>query len=354
MREHEGTMADEHDNFLPNFCSVTEVFLVVVGAELLAFVLTLVQPGGGGWALLGLVSLYVQWVALGSAALLCLGRPYLERLGDVPCSLASFTLILTVTAVVGLTVELGLRGARWETVDWAWFLRSLMAASIIASVVLRYLYIQHHWRRRIQGAAAARIDALQARIRPHFLFNSLNTIAATITPDPPKAESLVEDLSDMFRASIGRSQRLVPFDDERRLAEGYLNMESLRLGERLTVAQDFVAVPGDALIPPLTLQPLLENAVYYGVEPREDGASLRLSGYLEGNELILTVANPVPPEGWRTRAGFGTALSNVRERLELAFGTQAQLTTREDSGTFRVVLRLPYRRGDEDEDLDRR
>lgn len=343
MEESANITADEDGNFLPNFCSMTSVFLVVVGSELLAFVLTLVQPDGGSWPFLGLISLYIQWLTLGSASLLCLLRGPLNRLSDTGCAFASFGVILLVTLGVGgfvaATIRSGVTG-----VDWQWVLRSLLVAAIVAAVVLRYLYVQHQWRRRIQGAAAARIDALQARIRPHFLFNSLNTIAATIASDPRRAESLVEDLSDLFRASLGQSQRLIPLADEQRLAMSYLNMEQLRLGDRLQVEVELSAVPEDALIPPLTLQPLLENGVYYGVETHEGGNRLRLEGWLVGGELVITLANPLPPEGARRRSGFGTAMNNVNERLQLAFGDQAKLTTSEDGQMFRVTVRLPYRR----------
>jgi two-component system sensor histidine kinase AlgZ len=353
MTERATTTAGDGVNFLPNFCGMTSVFLVVVAGELLAFVLTLVQPGGGSWAFLGLISLYVQWVVLGSAALLCLLRRPLGRLGDLGGALASFAVIMGVTLAVSGCVALALGGQAWGNIAWGWVGRSLLVAGIIAAVVLRHLYVQQQWRRRIQGAASARIDALQARIRPHFLFNSLNTIAATIAADPRRAESLVEDLSDLFRASIGQSQRLIPLTDECRLANSYMNMERLRLGERLVLEQALEALPEDALIPPLTLQPLLENAVYYGVEPCEGGARLQLRGRREADELVVTVDNPVPPERCRTRPGFGTALNNVRERLQLAFGARATLTTREDDGVFRVTIRLPYRRGGGYEDSDR-
>lgn len=346
-------MAGEDSNFLPNFCSMTSVFAVVVGGELLAFVLTLVQPGGGSWPLLGLISLYVQWVGLGSAAMLCLLRRPLARFGDIGCALASFGLIMLVTLVVGSYVAIELRSSASGAVDWRWLLRSLAVSAIIAAALLRHLYVQHQWRLRIQGAASARIDALQARIRPHFLFNSLNTIAATIATEPGRAESLVEDLSDLFRASLGESRQLIPFADEYRLATGYLNMEQLRMGERLLIEEDLATVPADALIPPLTLQPLLENAVYYGAEPHEGGATIRLKGRCRDGELVMTVSNPSPPEASRGRTGFGSAQANVRERLYLAFGERAHLSAHEGDGIYCVTLRLPYRQGGGDADPDR-
>jgi two-component system sensor histidine kinase AlgZ len=260
---------------------------------------------------------------------------------------------MMVTLAVGSYVALRLRDSGATDMDWSWLLRSLLVSAIIAAAVLRHLYVQHHWRLRIQGAASARIDALQARIRPHFLFNSLNTIAATIATDPRRAESLVEDLSDLFRASLGQSRQVIPFSDEHRLALGYLEMEQLRMGDRLAIEQDLATIPEDALIPPLTLQPLLENAVYYGAEPSEAGATIRLKGRCRDGELILTVSNPSPPERARGRSGFGSAQANVGERLRLAFGERAQLSTHESEGVYCVTLRLPYRQGGVDEDLDR-
>ncbi|MDZ7810460.1 MAG: histidine kinase [Arhodomonas sp.] len=163
-----------------------------------------------------------------------------------------------------------------------------------------------------------------AQVRPHFLFNSLDAVASTITVAPERAERLVEDLADLFRATL-RLERasLVPLSEELSLVEGYLRMERERLGERLSVVWRTGSLPGEALIPPLTLQPLFENAVYYGVEPRREGGTLMVTGRVVGEIVLVELVNPLPPPTART-PGFGMAQLQQRsaDRPALAFGHQ--------------------------------
>lgn len=350
----EALNGSDDTGFLPDFCAIRSVFAVVVMGELLVFVLVLARPGGWSWEALSLLSLYVQWIALASAAVLCVLRGRLLRLGDRRAALASYALVLIVAAVVA---ELGWRVLPAASLDGgrtAFVGRSLAITAIVAAVALRYLYLQHQWRARLQAAADARIDALQARMRPHFLFNSLNTIASTISVDPRLAEGLVEDLADLFRASLARDERrLVPLAEELALVDGYLRMEHERLGRRLQVAWRVDGAPRGALIPPLTLQPLLENAVYYGIEPREEGGTVTLTGGVSGDELLLEVRNPAPSVPRRRSAGFGMAQANVRERLLLAFGERGRLEVSTADGVYHVTVRVPFRRGPVDEDSHR-
>ncbi|KAB7622738.1 sensor histidine kinase [Alkalilimnicola sp. S0819] len=326
------------------------MFAVVVTGELLVFVLVLAQPGAFSWTALGLLSLFVQWIALASAALLCILRPLLERLGDVRAGVAAWGLVLLVAALVAGFGHVLLgepAAARAEFV-----LRVLAIAAIVAAVLLRYLQVQYQARLRLLSEADARIDALQARIRPHFLFNSLNTIASMIPAAPEKAEAAVEDLADLFRAALGRGRRLVSLAEELELGRGYLRMEALRLDARLQVAWDTAALPNDALLPPLTLQPLLENAVRYGVEPREQGGCVQVNGAREGDGLRLTIRNPASA-GRGPGGGFGIAQNNVRERLKLAFGEAADLRLSREGPDYRLDIHFPYRRAPDATD-DRR
>lgn len=326
--------------FLPDFCDVRTLFAVVLIAELLVFVLVLAQPSGvNRWQALGLYSLYVQWIALGCAVVLCLLRTWLARMRPAAAGIAAWLLILVITGTVtwvarGLVLESGTRPGEY-------LLRSVGVAALVSAVALRYLYLQRDWRRRVESASAARVQALQARIRPHFLFNSLNTIASMIRGRPAEAETAVEDLAELFRASLETGDGLTQLDDELRLAEGYLHMEQLRLGERLHVHWEVEELPRDALLPPLTLQPLLENAVYHGIEPRREGGTIRIRGSLRETTLRLCVDNPVT-SGATGRPGHGMALDNVRERLRLAFGDAAQFHVHRDGETYTVCLELPW------------
>ena len=334
------------DFFLPDFCQIRPVFGVVITGELLAFVLTLAQPGAGGWGTLSLVSLYVQWVALPSAALLCVLRPWLARFRDGTAGTLAHGVVMIVTVSVS---EGGFRliyDPLRDTSHAGFLLRSLAISAIVTAVMLRYLYMQHSWREKLKMESESRIEALQARIRPHFLFNSLNTIVSMVRSQPEAAERAVEDLADLFRASLDQGSRLVSYDRECELARGYLRMEDLRLGDRLSVEWATEELPDDALLPPLTLQPLLENAVYHGIEPRVDGGWLRVSGARQDDELVLEIGNSRPPEGTgRRRSGIGMAQENVRERLALAFGDDGRFEIEQTQEEYRVRLRFPYRKG---------
>ena len=339
-------MQRPNDLFLPDLCQIRSVFVLVMSGELLAFVLVLVAPGADAWQTLALASLFVQWVVLCSAAVLCSLRPLLAGMTDAVAGTLSYGLILLITGVVALLGHWLLEPVAADGERMAFVLRSLAVAAIVALVVLRYLYVVHAWHRRLESEAQARIDALQARIQPHFLFNSLNTIASMIPTAPAVAEAAVEDLADLFRASLAGDERLVPLGEELQLARGYLHMERLRLGERLQADWRVEALPADALIPPLTLQPLLENAVYYGIEPRLDGGRIEIDGERKGDRLRLRIRNPRPQQaGGPRRAGHGMAQANIRERLALAFGKAASLTLRESGEDYQVELLLPYRRG---------
>lgn len=333
------------ESFLPNFCAIGSVFAIVVVGELLVLVMVLARPPGTEtWQDLSLLSLFVQWIGLCSAALLCLLRSWLARLGNAAAAALSYGLILGIALLVSEAAYRLVYGPVIGAGHVQFLLRSLAVTAITAAVALRYMHVQHEWRARIQAAAEARIDALQARIRPHFLFNSLNTIASLIPIAPAEAENLVEDLADLFRASLGRRDRLVALAEELELADGYLRMEGVRLGERLRLQWDIAGLPRDALIPPLSLQPLLENAVYHGIEPRLEGGILAIHGAMEDGVVVITVRNPSPGLGDRVRAGFGMAQENVRERLQLAFARRGRLHVHDDQSVYHVTVRFPYRR----------
>ena len=335
--------------FLPSFCDVRMVFAVVVIAELLAFILTLVSPGvlENPWANLGLISVFMQWIALTSAALLCVSRPLLAQLGNTVAALVSYLLVLLVTAIISeIAFWLMIESTLFPDVDdqqhAVFLLRNLIISTVIAAVVLRYLYVQFQWRQQLKAEARARIQALQARIRPHFLFNSMNTIAALTRTAPELAEAAIEDLSDLFRASLSSSHEQSTFADELTLAQRYLNIEVLRLGERLTVRWNVERIPASVSMPPLTLQPLLENAIYHGIERLPEGGSIQIDGDCQQRQVEITISNPVPDNGAGVQhEGNRIAQENIRQRLQIAFGGRAELLTSHKDGVYTVTLRFP-------------
>lgn len=339
------------DLFLPNFCGVRMVLALVVIGQLLAFILALAPAQHPDlWSNLSLISLFIQWTALSTVALLCLGRPWLGRLGNAGAAAASYLLVLTVTALLSeaaywLLLSEGFATAQLGTWHWEFLLRNLTVSAIVSALALRYFYVQHQWKKNLQSEAEARVQALQSRIRPHFLFNSMNTIASLTRSNPQLAETAIEDLADLFRGSLGDARQRVPLQAELDLSHKYLHIEKLRLGERLSVVWMMDGVPQDALIPALTIQPLLENAIYHGIQTLPEGGVITIGGALEKDIIIITIDNPMPPYAQETSyQGNRIAVDNVRQRLEAYYGAQGKLVV--DSGVnhgrCQVRLSFPY------------
>lgn len=330
--------------FLPNFCAIRMLFTVVVVAQLFVFILLLAswKPDGHGWDQLGVLSLFVQWIALASLGSLCALRGWLMRFRPLPAAFLSYAVLLLVTllvSIIGYRLLTPLAVAE-QAPDLAIFLlRSLGMAAIIGALLLRYFYVRHQWEQQVQAEAQARIEALAARIRPHFLFNSLNTIASLTSSKPALAEELVQDLSDLFRMSMQDVQARIPLSEELDIARRYLNIETQRLGERLRVEWTTKNLPLERLVPPLILQPILENAVYYGIEPRMEGGTIEILATFNRGRLRLEVRNPLVEEGAvRHHKGNQMALANIAERIRLAFGPAATLETEIRDNQYRVRL----------------
>lgn len=337
--------------FLPDFCSAPVVLVVVLIAELTAFVLVIARnlPGEGSalWVDLARISLFLQWIGLTSAGVLCATRKYLMRMPVRYAASVSFVLLLVTT---GLLSEVAFELARYTGIGegflpgnhTGFLLRNLIICAIVSVLVLRYFYVQYQWKANVQREARARIEVLQSRIRPHFLFNSMNTIAALIRSTPDMAERTIEDLSDLFRASLKQTSPMVSLSDEMAITRQYLRIEELRLGERLKVNWQIDALPMDAHVPQLMLQPLLENAIYHGIETQPYGGTVDVVGRFDAQTLSILISNPLPPEGAPRRRGNQMALDNVRQRLVLAWPDRATLDIQAVDGMYRVHLRFPY------------
>ena len=333
--------------FLPELCLPQALLVLVVLAELLVLVLVLVEPmhPAFDWVRLALISLFVQWIVLLSAALLCGLRPWLARLNAGLAGTLGCLLVVAVTlACTAVTDYCQLVGTTSDS-DVERYLRYSMIALIMSALMLRYFYLQSQWRKQQQAELRARIESLQARIRPHFLFNTLNSIASLVTSDPGKAEQAVLDLSDLFRASLGKPGSLTTWREELALAKRYLSIEQYRLGERLQLDWDVSAIPDDLPIPQLTLQPLLENALIYGIAPRVEGGVVRVEADYEQGVFILRVSNPYEEVAHR-QASSGTqqALANIGARITALFGPLASLSVERRDGRHFTCLRYPCAR----------
>jgi len=341
-REREPGTPDAGDFFIPDLCAPRAVFVMVLLAELLVLVYSLGSSDlpRFNWDLFARCSLFVQWVVLVSALFLCWSRKPFSRLSLPLATLFSLSLILAVTAVtshVALQVFPRLAGATDR--GW-WMLRNLLVALVMGGIVLRYFYLQQLLRRQEKLELQARLDSLRSRIRPHFLFNTLNSIASLIMSQPQSAEQAVEDLSELFRASLKENRGQTTVADEIRLCELYLGIEQLRLGERLSVQWQVADGVREQPMPSLILQPLVENAVYHGIARLPEGGCIRITLRFDGDRVHAQLENPVP-DGGRKPGGNHLALDNVEQRLQATYGANATLQTLPGERVFRVELSYP-------------
>ncbi len=312
--------------FIPDLCAAQPVLIMVLLAELLVFVHTLASSAlpRFDWELLATSSLFVLWIVLLSAALLCWMRRVFSRAGLVPATAGSLLLVLGVTALSSQAVLL-LYPQLTRGIDppW-WMMRNLLVAAVLSGIVLRNFYLQHQLRMREKLELQARLDSLRARMRPHFLFNTMNSIASLIMSRPRDAEQAVEDLSELFRASLQETRRPTTVADELHLCELYLGIEQLRLGDRLQVAWDIEESVRGQPMPSLVLQPLVENAVYHGISRLPDGGTVALAVRLEGGTVRALVENPVPGRVEQA-SGHHMALENIQQRLQALYGPEGRL-----------------------------
>lgn len=222
-----------------------------------------------------------------------------------------------------------------------WRLGLVLAGAAFAAAL--YQAEQGRQRARLPAAAAARLADLQTRIRPHFLFNTLNTAIALVQLDPRRAEEVLEDLSDLFRAALGALDQATTVEAELELSRRYLAIEQLRFGSRLEVVWDLDPTAGAARMPPLALQPLIENAVRHGIEPSAQGGSLEIRTRRRRDRVLISVTNTVPTSDTPpSRPGHGIGLASVRERLRLMHDLESDFRSGLiEDGRFRVSLGLP-------------
>lgn len=322
---------------LPDFRNMGVQLRILLLANMMAIAAAVVRADtlGGAWPAFLQLSAALQPGLLATLLVLfLLNRPLAQlpyRLG-VPAVLA---LALALAASVQ-----ALSGALFGTEPAPSLGRTLILAATVTGALLLYFNLRS--RALSPAIAEARLQALQARIRPHFLFNSLNAVLSLIRSDPRRAEAALEDMADLFRVLMADNRQLVPLENELELCRQYLSLEKLRLGDRLHLVWHTDNTPNDALIPPLVLQPLLENAVYHGIEPFQEGGEIHINLYRSRDQVHLVLTNPYRAEGGH-HSGNKMALANIRERLALHFDAEAQLMTKINGGQYRVHIVIPYR-----------
>ena len=351
---------DPSEPWLPDLCRLPRLAVMLGMAELVVVVLAL-APGGARWNLERFViaSGFSLWLALTASVLLCVSR---QRLSKLPQPVGATLALLGGGAVAALGASMahvidaslgyGLVARNVSMLRFVW--GSAAVTTLIVAVVLRYLYVNDGWAAQVRASARAEADALQARIKPHFLFNSMNTIAGLVRSDPVVAERAVLDLSDLFRAALGAGESDSTLREEIELCERYFAIEQLRLGSRLRVDwRRAEPLPWRMPMPRLVLQPLLENAVLHGVSRLPGGGAIEVELAQLGDELAICIRNPAPAprEGdllptldggnHAARSGNRHAQFSIAQRLRYAYGSSARMTAAWREGYYQVDLRLP-------------
>lgn len=327
---------------LPNFRNLgvtLRILLLGNGMALIAAVLRANNLMDLLWQIMQIATVFTP-VLLSSLLLLWLAQRWLSQL-------AYWQGVLAVNVAVGaltlLTYYFGGELFRFEISTDRYFdmLRCLFLSVATCSLMLIYFRL----RSKVLSHALddARLQVLRARIRPHFLYNTINAVLGIVRTRPRQAETALEDMADLFRMAMSDEQDLVPLNREIRLCKQYLALEQLRMGDRLSIDWQIQEMPNDGLIPALLLQPLLENAVYHGIEPLIQGGCIQVLLCRMGGSLQIVVENPCPlrKDVW-SHAGNKIALQNIRERLALLFDAEASYQVTSGDNYYRVEISLPY------------
>jgi two-component system sensor histidine kinase AlgZ len=339
-RQTEGAPAP----LIPDCCNIGVCLrtIVILNGAAIAMAVALASDIASVWEQLLGIALILEPALLLSLASLCIVRKWTNGQQLKVQWVVALAVPGLVTAAVALAfASYVFRGQDPPDTHLLWTFTRAVSAAVIAAGM--YEYFRLRARAYAPSFSEARLQALQARIRPHFLFNSLNTVLGLIRSDPRLAEHTLENLADLFRVFMRDARELVPLDDEVITCKEYLAIEQLRLSNRLKVVWDIDEMPGDALLPSLLLQPLLENAVHHGIEPRMDEGLVSIRITKPGDRVRVEIDNPLSATP-AVRPGNQMALSNVRERLMLLYDMEAELKTGPQGELFRLHLEFPYRK----------
>ena len=337
-------------DWLPDFCRVPTLFVVMVAAQIIVLAAVLMPGAAGDPADAGgrvfVASLFAQWLALLASVLLCKARPLVLRLRPLSLSILAGWALPTLATFAGagavhqldVTLRLGLTVPAGHGLQFA--LSCAAVAGLLTAALLRYFYVQQLWQAQVQASAQAEVRALQARIRPHFLFNSLNSIISLVRRDPATAERAIEDLSEVFRAALGAGQGDWTLAEELDLIERYLGIERLRLGDRLQLRMEIDPdLPREQRLPRLLLQPLVENAILHGIARLPAGGEVRMELRRADGGVCVEIGNPCPAQA--SEPGNRHALASIEQRLQHYFGATAWMTVVPSPDYYAVTLWMP-------------
>jgi two-component system sensor histidine kinase AlgZ len=321
---------------LPNFCNLGVMLRALVVVNLFVFGAAAMRARTleGYWFEFLVLAAFVEPALILSLVVLCAARKPLHAMGYGPAILSIAVFEVAVAWLMSETVAQMLPDR--EPLPFI-----LVAFLALFATLCTLAYFDLRTRALSPAIAEARIQALQARIRPHFLYNSINAALSLIRSEPRRAEQVLEDLADLFRVLMADNRTLTPVRNEVELARQYLAIESLRLGDRLRIRWNVEAATEDALVPPLLLQPLVENAVYHGVEPADGGGEVGVDIRRLGNRVAITLTNPFSGTNGHP-GGNKMAMANIRERLQLHYDVEASMRSEVVGGQYRVEIRIPY------------
>jgi two-component system, LytTR family, sensor histidine kinase AlgZ len=318
------------------------IIWVLLAGEGVATVLTLASDvSQGRWVRFGLVSLLVQWIALLTLGGLYVLRHWLRNLRPQWIAyIALAILVLNTLAVMQLFWwTVGLSGS-WSVERSDILLRSVAIALVVGWLGLAAF--QNHWNARQLAVRAkqAELSALQARVRPHFLFNTLNTGAALVHQRPDEVERLLLDLADLFRAALG-GPRAIPLEEELALIRRYLEIESLRFRDRLRVQWSLPETLPDVRVPTLSIQPLVENAIKHGIERISGGGEVIIRVQTDRDEVKIVIENPIPTDSSASARGHNVGLPASSAQIETFTEGRGSVEARIQDGIFVATVHLP-------------
>ena len=325
---------------LPNFCNLGIMLRLMLVVNLLCIAAAVARSDGrDGWEQFLLISVVAQPVIILSLLVSCALRRPLIKLGYGRGVAAIFALEAIIGAGFWFLLE-SLLPFSVPISPWQYVFFFAFATSVVL------LYFDLRARSLSPALTEARLQALQARIRPHFLFNSINAVLSLIRAEPKRAERMLEDMADLFRVLMADNRKLVPLADEIDLCRKYLAIEQIRLGDRLLVHWNVDAMPSVAMVPPLILQPLVENAVYHGIEPHEGAGEIAVDIERKGKQFVIRLTNPFE-SGSTHISGNRMAIDNIRERLQLHFDAEASLKAEVVKGRYVVTIVMPVEKQEE-------
>ena len=337
-------------DYIPDIGSFDTAIRIIFVAVLIAIIITIGRNPSFNkqtWSDLNFLTTYALMISFSLVIALKIVSPLIKRLSLVAGGIVVFVLLLGVTiisseAMFFLMYDLNYVTDRWPVWREDFIKQSIIVAAIVGIPGVRLLILRQQSVVEARKKQEAQMQALQSRIRPHFLFNSLNSVASLTRSDPEKAEAVLHDMADLFRVLLADARKLVPISAEREISRQYLEIEKIRLGNRLKVKWNVNNIPRAAQIPALTLQPLLENAIYHGIEPRFVGGTISIEMWSEDSNLNIMISNPLPDVSEvRYSKGNKIAQDNIRQRLTTQYGNTASMQSFQEGGQYHVKLKMP-------------